>query len=266
MGPHASPPAEASRTAGGVLRTAATRVGASAGAATGTGAAGRVRAVGSVGASCRSRRPAVLAGREEAPEPVAGLVTGLGPPAPAGACAAPRCTGTQLGTSGRDALALKPATMPLCGTMMSRHTPLYETARRRHNLLCHSPAPSTSLRLNLTLRCRQGGAGMYWQACDEAHTYVRWPLGMLVFMRAQPAHSTSLQDFRSLSSNSASEIRMLPVSNVVFSSDLAAQGAQMVEPSPLGALSSTPAQCQNMTPLRPRPCCRLSAATSYAWR
>ena len=120
------------RTVGGVIREAPTRAGASAGAATGTGAAGRVRAVGSVGASCSSRRPAVLAGREEAPG--LGLMTGLGPPAPAGACAAPRCTGMQLGTSGRDALALKPATMPLCGTMMSRHTPLYETARRRRRI------------------------------------------------------------------------------------------------------------------------------------
>ena len=118
-----------SRTACGVFRAAPPRAGASAGAAAGTGTAGRVRAVGSVGASCSSRRPAVLAGREVAPEPGTELELGLGPPAAAGACAAPRCTGTQFGTSGRDALALKPATMPLCGTMMSRQTPLYETAR-----------------------------------------------------------------------------------------------------------------------------------------
>lgn len=149
-----------SRTAAGGFRAAPTRAGASAGAAAGTGAAGRVRAVGSVGASCSSRRPAVLAGREEAPEPGAGLVMGLGPPAPAGARAAPRCTGTQLGTSGRDVFALKPATMPLCGTMMSRQTPLYETARRRHRLLYHSFASGSSVRMNFTVICRQGGAGM----------------------------------------------------------------------------------------------------------
>ncbi len=82
---------------------------------------------GSIPPICFRRRPAVLAGRGLAPE--LGLGFAPGPPCePAGAPAALR-TGTQLGTIGREALALKAATSPLKGTMMSRHTPDVETAR-----------------------------------------------------------------------------------------------------------------------------------------
>lgn len=66
----------------------------------------------------------MLAGRALALGVMLGLILGLGFPAAA------RCTGTQFGTTGREALALKAATVPLKGTMMSRQTPEVETARQ----------------------------------------------------------------------------------------------------------------------------------------
>lgn len=65
----------------------------------------------------------MLAGRALAPGV---LRTGLGLGFPAAACV----TGTQFGTTGREAFALKAATVPLNGTMMSRQTPEVETARQ----------------------------------------------------------------------------------------------------------------------------------------
>ena len=105
---------------------------------------------GSIPPICFRRRPAVLAGRGLAPEPGLGLAPAP-PCAPAGAPAALR-TGTQLGTTGRDALALKAATSPLMGTMMSRHTPEDETAR-------NAAAALRERRVLETGYCKRVGAG-----------------------------------------------------------------------------------------------------------